>query len=125
MSEQEIVEILIALFLVEVGFSAFWALPGIIAAYRAEQGWTSPLFRALVWMDAIAVAVSLFFVPPSLEALHLLDLRVPFLSIGVTLGVMLLAGAVIVHRIAFDVVKRRRGHVSDNPDTSEPEGENE
>ena len=106
MSEESITNVLLVAYIVEALLAA-WAFYRIRRIYIEEQGWKSLLFRALVTMSGISVAVGLFLVPVGVITLfHLPEL--PFTSAGIIAAVMVLLGAVIFYWIVFERIRAGR-----------------
>lgn len=104
-TEANVTTLLIGAFIVEVLIS-IWAFIDIRRIYIEEQGWQSLLFRVVVRLCGIAVLVGVAFVP--VAVVSLLDLpRLPFTGIGITIGVMVLIGAVIVYWRVFKRIRDR------------------
>lgn len=104
-TEANITTLLLGAFILEVLISV-WAFIDIRRIYIEEQGWQNLLFRVVVRLCGIAVLVGVAFVP--VAVISLLDLpRLPFTGVGVTLGVMVLIGAVIVYWRVFKRIRER------------------
>lgn len=109
----DVLRVLVAAYLVLVA-GACWAAWGIVRDWRSENGRDSALFTALMTMDVLIVVAALLTVPLTVNFL----LGLPPIQTGgiLVIGVlMVMVVAVIVHRLAFDRVKRRRGRIHEAP----------
>lgn len=106
-------DFLVGVFLIEVLLSII-AYIRIIRIYREEEGWRSILWRTLIGIFGVAVGVGLFLAP--VGVLSLLDMpRLPFTGPGISIGVMLLLGGVIIFWIQIERL-RRRGPIKEEED---------
>lgn len=118
MNEENLTNLLLIAFMVEVVWAAreFYR---VLSIYREEHGWENLLFRVVVVLCGVSVLVGILFLPIAVAALFDLP-SLPFTGVELTVGVMVLLGAVIVYGRVFQRIRnrgatvRREDHASDS-----------
>jgi hypothetical protein len=115
MNESQLTHALLIGYTIEVAVAVF-AYLRLVHIYRREHGHRSLLWRGLLWIFGICVAVGIGLVPVGLTALFDLP-RLPLTGAAVSLGVMILLGAVIGFWLVVERVRKRHPIIEPEPDT--------
>lgn len=112
MTERDVINGLLVVFLFEVAIALF-AFYRICRIYVEENGSKSVLFRIVIRLIGLKVLVAVMFVPVAVNSLLGFP-ALPLVGVYVTLGVMLLVGAVLIYWRTFELI--HAGRVSLTPD---------